>query len=42
MDTIYDVFVVTVAMVTLLKEFGTYVIIFMVMCVYYFRFSRHP
>jgi hypothetical protein len=33
--------VVTIAMLMLLRDFGSYRIIFMSMCVYYFRYSRH-
>jgi hypothetical protein len=41
-DIIYDVCVViTVSMVMLLWDFGPNGIIFMTMCVCYFRFARH-
>jgi hypothetical protein len=33
--------VITVAMIMLLRDFGPCGIIFMTMCVYYFRFPRH-
>jgi hypothetical protein len=33
--------VITVIMVMLLRDFGPYGIIFMIMCVYYFRWSHH-
>jgi hypothetical protein len=32
---------ITIVMVKLLREFGPYGIIFMTMCVYYFRFFHH-
>jgi hypothetical protein len=35
-----NVCVITVAIVMLLKDFWSYGIIFMTVCVYYFRFSR--
>jgi hypothetical protein len=33
--------VITVTMAMLLKDFLPYGVIFMTVCVYYFRFSRH-
>jgi hypothetical protein len=33
--------VVTFAMVILVRDFGLYAVIFMTMCIYYFRFYRH-
>jgi hypothetical protein len=35
-----DVFVITVVMVMLLRDFGPHGIIFVTMCVCYFKFSR--
>jgi hypothetical protein len=36
-----NVCVITVAMVMLLMDFGLHGLIFMIMCVEHFRFSRH-